>query len=1040
MTDNNPVAVENFFFEIPNELNLEVTLTSPDSISNGVLRAIIDVRNLGIETSNTQLTFNYDSDIVDSLLFNSFVQGVLQESPGEIIFEIPALGVTEALTIELALAVSNAMPDTDYCLSVDLPLIDDIDASNNSDKVNGRLVPCNSSSLLVLDSQEAVDTFDPLITELCGYLQIAGDDIRNIDALSNLVSVRGLNIVNTEVSNLRGLRNLASIELLSIVSNDRLTSLSGLENIQRLDTLNVERNDILPNLQGLTSLQQIDKYFRLRSPTLLSVSGLDNLESINGIFEIDDCRNLENFQGLDKLNRVRHLDIDDAASIEDFDGLSSLNSMDTLRVNFCSDLVSVAGLGPIRHFDLLDISNNELLANLSGMDSVEEIETFLLDDCDSLESLFGGDGLRRIGELNLNRITVLNDFTSISSITELDNLTIFISDLESLQGLEKIVEMNNIDLEGNAFVTLDGLESLVSVEVSVEIINNRFLKNLNGLRSLTQLGESMFITRNFELDECCALSINIDELQQADVVITNNGDGCDSVDEIIDECLCDECDKELTGIVGFKNTCDDIEFQACAECKVFIENINSVASGFAFTDSAGAFTIPVDSGTYRVSIDSFQFDYPYDIICPASGQQQIEFTLIDTLVRIDDFIYMLPTGVDINSEVYVLSEVRPGRTILLRLAYKNLASPVAGGRLQVSYDATHTDGLTFRSSKDAAFVDLEEGLIEYNLDSLDITERGFIDVELLANTSIDIGDIFCATTIVSHSEDNNTANDTAHVCATAINSFDPNLIEVHQLSDGNEFEGGRVFTRRGVRELDRVTYTVRFQNTGNASAIDIFVLDTLDIGLDVESLQMTDASHDYEACVMDSVLICRFDNIFLPDSLSNPEESNGHFSYTIDLKENISIPVVNRAGIYFDFNEPIITNDVVLIPTVDYDADGYGESEDCDDMNGEINPGATEILDNLEDENCDGIAEQTVSTADTPPPHYRLYPNPIQSTLYVESDQQVDKLIFYPLTGKTLLEKIPNKNQVTMEDLSPGMYVVKLILNGRQYYERIVKL
>ena len=60
------------------------------------------------------------------------------------------------------------------------------------------------------------------------------------------------------------------------------------------------------------------------------------------------------------------------------------------------------------------------------------------------------------------------------------------------------------------------------------------------------------------------------------------------------------------------------------------------------------------------------------------------------------------------------------------------------------------------------------------------------------------------------------------------------------------------------------------------------------------------------------VLKVIFNDIMLPDSNINEPASHGFFNYFIqqmpDLAEGTAID--NRAGIYFDFNEPIITNTV----------------------------------------------------------------------------------------------------------------------------------
>ena len=50
--------------------------------------------------------------------------------------------------------------------------------------------------------------------------------------------------------------------------------------------------------------------------------------------------------------------------------------------------------------------------------------------------------------------------------------------------------------------------------------------------------------------------------------------------------------------------------------------------------------------------------------------------------------------------------------------------------------------------------------------------------------------------------------------------------------------------------------------------------------------------------------------------------------------------------------------------TLDADNDGYAASEDCDDTNAAINPGATEVCNELDD-NCDSVIDTDATDATT---------------------------------------------------------------------------
>ncbi len=108
-------------------------------------------------------------------------------------------------------------------------------------------------------------------------------------------------------------------------------------------------------------------------------------------------------------------------------------------------------------------------------------------------------------------------------------------------------------------------------------------------------------------------------------------------------------------------------------------------------------------------------------------------------------------------------------------------------------------------------------------------------------------------------------------------------------------------------------YRIRFQNTGTDTAFTVVIRDTLSPFLDPASLRAGAASHNYEFDLEgDAVAIFRFENILLPDSNVNEALSHGFVSFSISQKPDVALESVieNEAAIYFDFNEPVITNQV----------------------------------------------------------------------------------------------------------------------------------
>jgi len=141
-------------------------------------------------------------------------------------------------------------------------------------------------------------------------------------------------------------------------------------------------------------------------------------------------------------------------------------------------------------------------------------------------------------------------------------------------------------------------------------------------------------------------------------------------------------------------------------------------------------------------------------------------------------------------------------------------------------------------------------------------------------------------------------------CQQNIGSFDPNDKLAFPAGYGEE------------HFLDRNTdihYLVRFQNTGTDTAFQVMVLDELDPNLEPASVRPGASSHPYQFELIDgNVLRFTFNNIALPDSSDNEVASHGFVKFKASQKTGLPLgtKIENRAEIYFDFNDPVVTNTV----------------------------------------------------------------------------------------------------------------------------------
>jgi hypothetical protein len=268
-------------------------------------------------------------------------------------------------------------------------------------------------------------------------------------------------------------------------------------------------------------------------------------------------------------------------------------------------------------------------------------------------------------------------------------------------------------------------------------------------------------------------------------------------------------------------------------------------------------------------------------------------------------VYNFPVRVtnnyaDIATILVPTRQPRPGFTYTNKIIYTNLGTQtVASGTLTFTKDAR----VTITANTQTGTVPTPNGFT-YNFTNLLPFEVRMMTVTMQVPTipTVALGNLLTnSVSITPLTGDVVPANNAASIAQIVIGSYDPN--------DKMEARGEQIL-HSSFTSNDYLTYTIRFENTGTASAINVRVNDVLDAKLDETSIKMESASHSYVMDRIGNTINWRFDDIELPATITNPIASNGYIQFKIKPKPGYAIGdiIPNTAAIYFDFNPPIITN------------------------------------------------------------------------------------------------------------------------------------
>lgn len=260
--------------------------------------------------------------------------------------------------------------------------------------------------------------------------------------------------------------------------------------------------------------------------------------------------------------------------------------------------------------------------------------------------------------------------------------------------------------------------------------------------------------------------------------------------------------------------------------------------------------------------------------------------------------------------------------------------------------------------------------------------------------TVNLGDWVTTTvSVTTPVSETNTYNNTYTNTSIIVGSYDPN--------DKAESHGPQV-VHSTFSSNDYLTYTIRFENTGTAEAINVRVTDMLDSKLDETTLKMVASSHAYVLDRIGRNLTWRFDGINLEPSIPNNNViGHGYVVFQVKPKTGYSIGDVipNTASIYFDFNPAIVTNtwQTTFVPFL----------------------------------NVPHIAFN----------NFTYHPNPVKNNLIISNDSVIDSIEITSVLGQRVKSIRVNELQaeIDLSDLNTGMYFVKVTSEGQEKTVKILK-
>lgn len=424
----------------------------------------------------------------------------------------------------------------------------------------------------------------------------------------------------------------------------------------------------------------------------------------------------------------------------------------------------------------------------------------------------------------------------------------------------------------------------------------------------------------------------------------------------------------------------------------FQYEINADGNIHNITSSTGIHTIYEDDPANLYDI-SFEIDAAYAAsynittpsyssvaAVPGAGLTEYYFPVVST-----------QSYTDLSVSIVPMNSPMPGFTHVQKLVYTNFGSQtVASGTVSYAKDPN----LSITTISEASAVSNATGFTYSFTNLLPFESREItVDLQVPVIPTVSLGQaVISSVDIVPLTGDSVSSNNNSTLTEVIIGSYDPNdIFEVH----------GPQILFSAWDDDDYLYYTIRFENSGTAAAVNVNIAENLSGMLDEASANMITASHNYVLDRVGGFMNWTFKNIMLPPASQTATGAQGYVQFRVKPKPGFVVNdvILAQASIFFDFNPAIITNEFSTTFVAQLQADDF----------------------------------QTAELA--------FYPNPTNSNVNVSvKNGSIAEISVYDISGKKIMTKTSGMS-VDVIDLSgatSGMYFLEVSTDTNEKFTRKV--